>query len=215
MSSRKLTASDLFSFEEVANILADCTSYNQLCSVQLPGGKYTLGKISKVLPYFFKRESGARARYAVIPVREGCSVLPLLEGLEDMLVPLTDSYQLYSHDDTVALLEYHEKTATNISSVLRACLSFTPGTQRPLVCAMGHRIAPCKTEDGTYIICSVDDKGEALCRVADGEWVDRISAQSAIDSRTFPLREDSSALSFCHKGKGCFPSEISLSEGHK
>ena len=61
-----------------------------------------------IFPYFSKQEIGAYARYAIIRVSKGRSMLPLLNG-PGGLIPLTEEYELCSHEDAAELMEYHEK----------------------------------------------------------------------------------------------------------
>ncbi len=116
------TAVELFTFEEIEKLLAECPSWEHVCSQYLTDTETTLGNISIVLPYTYRRESGAPARNAIIPIAEGCSVLPLLETTMG-LIPMREEYNLCSYDEMVELLENHEKEAARISYVLRTSLS--------------------------------------------------------------------------------------------
>lgn len=215
MAKQKLSATDLYSYNDICEMLKTGISYYDFMATPLPSSSMTIERICRILPYTTKTSTGQQLRPIIVPVKEGCSLLPRNTSPSGyVLVP--GEYTLCTTAYLQQLLDYHIKKSNEISRLLSACRIMSMERDNPapppLFCSKGLRIAVVKADrpnggEPGFIICSVDANGEKSCRVSSGIWATQEGAQAALDARSFPPRE-TSAGSICHDGSACFAANL-------
>lgn len=210
MGNKKLSVEDLYSFQDVRNILEKNTSYYEFMATRLPASTITMSKICRVLPYTIKTASGQQLRPVIVPVKEGCSFLPR-QASPTGFVLLPQDYVLCDKTRLQQIIEFHNRKSQEITKLLTVCYTMGSGDDNPtpLLCTKGLRIEVIKADrpngsnEPGYILCSVDEKGNKCCRVSAGIWATEESARAALNTRCFPPLEAGVGAS-CHGETTCF-----------
>lgn len=212
MKKKKLTSADLYSYSDIAEVLKTGISHDDFLSLKLPHSSMPISAICRVLPYTVKTSDNQLLRPLIIPVQEGCSLLPRARTSSGYVLHVSE-YQLCDSERLHILTEYHKRKTDEITRLLTACIDIqdehTHPAPPPLFCSKNLRIAPVWNEhpnggEPGYMICSIGADGNRSCRVSSGIWSSFESAQLAIDKRCFPTLEEGLHAS-CQLNIKCFP----------